>query len=130
MLPDSEAYGGPDCDDADGTIYEGAVDDPYDGLITDCANANEFDADADGYKSDNYEGDDCDDANSDIHPGADDTPDNGLDEDCDGSDTVTEADSGDEKLSIGRCGCASSGAGGFAWAALVPVAVLVRRRRR
>lgn len=41
------AHGGADCDDADPAVYVGAVDDPYDGLITDCSNADEYDAHAD-----------------------------------------------------------------------------------
>jgi hypothetical protein len=50
-----------DCDDSDGTVYPGAVDDWYDGIDADCAGDSDHDADADGHDTTESGGDDRDD---------------------------------------------------------------------
>jgi len=65
-------YGGADCDDVDSSVHPGADETWYDGVDSDCAGDDDFDADADGHASDAYGGDDCDDQDGEIHPGADD----------------------------------------------------------
>ncbi len=91
---------GGDCDDENASIYVGATDDWYDGLDTDCGGEDDFDADGDGYVSDEHvgevtenvdgsgalEGGDCDDAEGQVNPYANDTWYDGVDTDCDGSD--------------------------------------------
>ena len=63
---------------------------PYDGIDQNCDDANDFDADADGYATDAYPnrsnvtGDDCDDAEGDVHPEAPDAFYDGVDANCDG----------------------------------------------
>ena len=73
-------------------VYLGAPDDPYDGVVTDCASAGDYDADADGHTSADYGGDDCDDARSDVYTGAEETWYDGIDQDCDGNDTDQDGD--------------------------------------
>ncbi|HMA04714.1 MAG TPA: putative metal-binding motif-containing protein, partial [Methanomicrobiales archaeon] len=71
-----------DCDDANPSVYPGAVE-LCDGLDTNCdgkLSAGEADADGDGFRV--CDGD-CDDTNSAVHPGASEICD-GLDNDCDG----------------------------------------------
>ena len=89
---DSETFNGEDCDDADPDTYTGAPDTPYDGIITDCLNANDYDADGDGVLAIDYGGTDCDDANSDISPEAEEIWYDGVDQDCDGNDDDQDED--------------------------------------
>ncbi|MEM6927320.1 MAG: putative metal-binding motif-containing protein [Myxococcota bacterium] len=67
-----------DCNDDDASIYPGAPETYYDGVDSDCAGDSDFDADRDGFDSDQYGGTDCEDDNAQAFPG-------GL-EVCDGSD--------------------------------------------
>jgi len=83
----STAYGGNDCDDRNPTIYPGAADTWYDGVDTDCAGNDDYDADGDGSGASSYgEGDDCDDTDVDFGPHVDETWYDGIDSDCDGGD--------------------------------------------
>ncbi|MCK6507919.1 lamin tail domain-containing protein, partial [Myxococcota bacterium] len=81
-----------DCDDEDPAIYPGAPETWYDGVDSDCGGDSDFDADGDGYDSedvvapDGTVGDDCDDGDDTIHPGAYDAEGDGIDSDCDGED--------------------------------------------
>jgi Putative metal-binding motif len=74
-----------DCDDANIYAYTGADEVWYDGVDEDCDGLSDYDADFDGYTSDDWGGADCDDENSLRNPGAVEVCDEaGLDEDCNG----------------------------------------------
>ena len=91
-----------DCNDRDPSIYPGAPDAPYDGIDSDCQKDDDWDADGDGYVSDEHAGrctrpdpgneiqkspaGDCNDQNPDVNPAAPDSKGNGIDENCDGVD--------------------------------------------
>ena len=86
---DAESHGGSsgdplDCDDTDPTVFPGAEDAWYDGVDSDCDDADDFDADADGHARD-PDGDDCDDADGSIHPDAAEIWYDDIDTDCDGA---------------------------------------------
>ena len=73
-----------DCDDGDATIYPGAHETWYDGVDSDCDDWSDYDADTDGFDSDQYSGTDCDDTNSAINTDATEVCDDGVDDDCSG----------------------------------------------
>lgn len=78
--------GGEDCDDADVRVFPGAHDEWYDGVDSDCAGNDDFDADWDGFCAAYFGGDDCMDCNDqdpDINPGSLELCADGLDNDCD-----------------------------------------------
>ncbi len=75
-----------DCDDSDPTINPGVVETWYDGIDSDCAGDDDFDADADGHQYDVYGGDDCVDSDPSIYADHVDTCGDGIDSDCDGVD--------------------------------------------
>jgi len=78
---------GDDCDDADASIYLGAPDEWYDGIDSDCAEDDDYDADGDGVRDPSGDGGtDCDDADASIYPGATDDWYDGVDNDCGGED--------------------------------------------
>jgi hypothetical protein len=84
---DGDGYTGVqgDCDDGDPEIHPGAVEGWYDGVDQDCDGWSDFDADADGYDSDEHGGLDCDDSDAAVSPSATEVCDPAdLDEDCDG----------------------------------------------
>ncbi|MES2639337.1 MAG: MopE-related protein [Myxococcota bacterium] len=82
---DAIAWGGEDCEDAEPTAYPGADGEVcYDGVDTDCDDADDNDCDGDGYASDAHGGDDCDDADTAVNPAADDALGDGIDTNCDG----------------------------------------------
>ena len=74
----SEVYG--DCNDADASIYPGAVDAYCDGIDSDCSGTDNNDQDGDGSSCE----DDCDDFDGSVYPGADDVCGDGIDADCGG----------------------------------------------
>ena len=98
--PGTPLLSGGDCDDASATVNPGASDAWYDGIDTDCAGNDDYDADVDGYVPDTYTGlstvyvstsgglpaGDCDDTESTINPAATDTWYDGTDQDCDAVD--------------------------------------------
>ena len=93
---------GGDCDDAAADVHPDAEDAWYDGVDSDCAGDDDYDADKDGYVPDAYVGEatlyvegsgalpggDCDDADAAVLPGAVETLDDGVDQDCDGGDST------------------------------------------
>lgn len=74
---------GQDCDDGDRFTYPGAPDEAYDGVDSDCANDDDFDADGDGHRPPEHEGADCNDFDESVSPDADEAPYDGSDNDCD-----------------------------------------------
>lgn len=100
-----------DCNDADETIFPGALETPDDSIDQDCNGADTVtcfvDADQDGHGTalgtttpaadglcDPVQGesaisDDCDDGEPAIFPGAVEVADDGVDQDCNGADSVT-----------------------------------------
>lgn len=104
-LPTRNATGtgnlpGGDCDDSQAEVRPGTTDAWYDGIDQDCAGNDDYDADGDGYVSDEDAGKatayvdssgalpagDCNDSNSFIHPAAEDTWYDDIDSDCAGDD--------------------------------------------
>jgi hypothetical protein len=98
---------GGDCDDNDADYSPGLSETWYDGVDSDCAGDDDFDADADGYVLDEYEGQqtegipasgrleggDCDDSDSTFAPNAEETWYDGEDYDCAGdNDYDADAD--------------------------------------
>jgi MYXO-CTERM domain-containing protein len=95
-IPPGTDYAGPlpvdDCDDADDTIYAGAIDDCYDGIDADCGTViqdeDDYDCDGDGHvpTGQDYAGslpvDDCDDEDASAFPGAEEVPYDDIDQDC------------------------------------------------
>ena len=91
-----------DCNDLSAAVSPGANDAPYDGLSTDCDDANDYDADGDGFVDAAYPEQiggtapfpgDCDDGDPAVFPGAPDAWYDGLDADCAGdSDYDADAD--------------------------------------
>ena len=75
-----------DCSDTDASTHPGAADDWYDGVDSNCAGDDDYDADADGYAAAAWGGDDCDDAEVTTYPGATDPWYDGVDSDCAGND--------------------------------------------
>ena len=73
-----------DCDDGDSSAHPGASETWYDGIDSDCLGDDDYDADADGYQSDQYGGLDCDDSDGAISPSATEVCDDGIDDDCTG----------------------------------------------
>jgi MYXO-CTERM domain-containing protein len=94
FAPTYEECTGPDCNDADATIFPGAVDTPYDGIDQDCSGEDECDADGDGFLWDDAAcgGHDCDDTDNTVYPGAPETPDDSIDQDCSGADAIADVD--------------------------------------
>ena len=80
-----------DCNDDEATINPGAEEVWYDGIDADCAEDNDYDADADGYSPDAYTteaalpGGDCDDEDSEINPSSVEILSDSRDLDCDGN---------------------------------------------
>ncbi|MSP55859.1 MAG: DUF1573 domain-containing protein [Myxococcales bacterium] len=76
--------GGGDCQDTNADFYPGAPDVWYDNRDTNCDDADDYDADADGSRSDNYgSGTDCDDDDATVNSSGVETL-NAKDDDCDG----------------------------------------------
>ena len=84
-----------DCNPIDPSIHPGATDTWYDGIDSDCAGNDDYDADSDGFDSDAYGGADCNDADASVHPGATDIPGDGIDQDCNGTDASVDTGGSD-----------------------------------
>jgi len=80
---DGDGYYETDCDDEDPAVNPGAKEIWYDGTDQDCDGASDYDADADGYDSDEHGGTDCDDSDPQVNPGAKEIFYDGVDQDCD-----------------------------------------------
>jgi len=78
-----DALVGEDCNDVNDEIHPDVDEIWYDGVDSDCAGDDDFDADADGWRP--VEGD-CDDADASANPDGVEVHANGVDEDCDGYD--------------------------------------------
>jgi len=87
--PEGAVAEGGDCDDSDPSVSPGAAEIWYDGFDQDCAGDDDFDADGDGYASqdEDPEGTDCNDGSVSVHPGAEDACEDGIDQDCSGADS-------------------------------------------
>lgn len=75
---------GEDCDDRDDQIFPDAPDAWYDDVDANCDGADDFDQDADGYRSADAGADDCDDTDALVHPGGYESLSDSVDQDCDG----------------------------------------------
>jgi Putative metal-binding motif/FG-GAP repeat len=73
-----------DCDDADASVYPGAIETWYDGVDGDCDESNDYDWDLDGYEADSSGGSDCDDTDALVNPDAPEVCADSADNDCDG----------------------------------------------
>ncbi len=90
-----------DCDDTDATVSPTATETWYDGVDSDCAEDDDFDADHDGYTSD----DDCDDTTDTVNPGETDTLYDGVDSDCDGISDYDADQDGHDSSTYGGDDC-------------------------
>lgn len=75
-----------DCDDADAAVHPEARERWYDGQDANCDGADDFDADADGFKPTWLGGLDCDDFDPRRRPGMPERAGDGIDANCDGKD--------------------------------------------
>jgi len=103
MLVDPAKEG--DCKDDDASVHPGAIDEPYDGIDTDCAGDDDFDQDGDGYVPDEFvglvtegmedtdllPGGDCNDYMDTVHPEASEDCSTTYDDDCDGVSSAVDA---------------------------------------
>ena len=82
-----------DCDDTDSAVNPGATETWYDGTDADCGGDSDYDADGDGYDSEDElsTGTDCDDSAASVNPGMPETWYDGTDADCAG-DSDYDAD--------------------------------------
>lgn len=76
--------GGEDCDDNDVRIFPGAHDYWYDGIDSDCAGNNDFDADYDDFEASHWGGSDCNDQNAQVNPASLELCNDNLDNNCNG----------------------------------------------
>ncbi len=100
-----------DCNDARPAINPGAAEVWYDGIDYDCDGADDYDADGDGYVSEDEGGTDCDDSNPNRHPGAVDTWYDGVDTDCDGASDYDADGDGYDSSDYGGADCDDTIAG-------------------
>ncbi len=86
---ESIACGGDDCDDGNGGVHPGAIEQP--GEDKTCDGREGVDEDGDGHASTATDGDDCDDGDATVHAGAAVVSCDEIDQDCVGGDE-TDAD--------------------------------------
>ena len=104
-VDEAEAYGGTDCNDEQATVHPGAYENYYDGLDANCDGLSDYDADEDGFDSDNFGGDDCDDTDFNINPNGVEVPRDGIDQDCDGLFDYDQDADGEPSVWYGGTDC-------------------------
>jgi hypothetical protein len=95
----TEAEG--DCADDDATVAPGAEETWYDGVDSDCAGDDDFDADGDGFAL----ALDCDDTDDAVAPDATETYYDGIDADCDGASDFDADGDGHDDAAFGGDDC-------------------------
>ncbi len=83
--PSSTTTDATDCDDGDASINPLGTEIWYDGTDTDCDGWDDYDADRDGYISDDWGGDDCEDAYDDTNIDQEEICSDNRDNNCDGT---------------------------------------------
>jgi len=99
-----------DCDDTNSEIHPLAEEIYYNDVDEDCDGVASNDADLDGFDAEEAGGTDCDDGDSSINPEAREIPYDGIDQDCDGLEDDGDAD-GDtyDSTLVGGDDCCDSG---------------------
>ena len=98
---------GQDCNDSDASVAPGATEIWYDGVDSDCGGDDDFDADADGFRSDAFGGNDCNDSDAAVNPAATEVwyDAAGVDSNCDGWNDGDADFDGQPAVDVGGTDC-------------------------